>query len=61
MKQLTINGVIFAEYLIENDTIFLKMLKKIVPSNAQVSENVLILIAQSLEEKKFERASYLNN
>lgn len=61
IKSLIINDVLYAEYIIENDTIFLKMLRMVIPDNARVSENMLISIVQDVENTKFQRASFLNN
>lgn len=60
-KSLIINDIVFAEYIIEDDTIYLKMIRKVIPSNDQVSENLLISIVQSVENATFTRAAYLNN
>lgn len=61
IKRLIINDILYAVYLIEDDVIYLKMIRKVIPDNALVSENLLIAIVQSIEETKFTRASYLNN
>lgn len=60
-KSLIINDIVFAEYIIEDDIIYLKMIRKVIPENDLVSENLLISIVQSVENATFTRAAYLNN
>lgn len=61
IKKLKINDIVYAEYLIEDGTIHMKMIRPIIEGNDNVSENVLMAIIQSLDDTGFVRAGYLNN
>lgn len=61
IKKLTINNIVYAEYIIKNGTIYLEMIRPIIEGNDRVSESILMAIVQSMDDDKFERADYLNN
>lgn len=62
IKELKINNTVYAKYIIKGEVIFLEMFKNIIPENRVMSENILVLIAKSIEvDSKFERANFLNN
>lgn len=62
MKELTINGKVYAKYEMEPGRLFLKMEIQIVPGsgNEQQSENLLIHLIQLIENTKFHAVGYLN-
>lgn len=64
MKDLTVNGVIYAKYEVDNnrfgDIIFIKKLINIIPDSEVDSENFLIHLIGLIENKKFVSAGYLN-
>lgn len=60
MKELNINGQVFAKYEIEGDALFLKMIIPIVKDNARESEDILIFIIQQIESVELKSISYLN-
>lgn len=62
MKELIINGKVYAKYEIEGSILFLKMIIQIVEGKGKEiqSENLLIHIIQSIENKKLHSVSYLN-
>lgn len=59
-KELTINGVLYAHYIIENRTLYLKTRKNIVPNDKIKSENYFIAIISLIERKEINIVSYLN-
>lgn len=59
-KELIIDNVVYAKYLIEEDIVYMKMLKEIIPGDGMASENDLIQKISILEGKKFSHAAYLN-
>lgn len=61
IKQLIINEILFAEYTVDSETVFLKMIRRPIPGNDLASEGLLITLIESVENIKFQRASYLNN
>ena len=60
IKELNINGVVYAKYLIENDIIFINVMKNIIKESAGESEDYLIFLISKIEDKQFSMASYLN-
>lgn len=60
MKELNINGKIFAKYETENSRIYLKNYIYIFPENKSLSEDIAINIIQVLENTHFTEAAYLN-
>lgn len=59
-QELTINGKIFAKYILEGNHLFLKRLISIIPYDDGQSEELLALIIGSCERVEIERLSYLN-
>lgn len=62
MKDLNINGQVYAKYKIDGSMLFLKMTIQIVSGkgNERQSEGLLIHIIMLVENKKFHSVSYLN-
>ena len=61
IKELTINGQLFAKYEIEHNILFLKMIIEIVPGNPKISEDILFnIISNCIEKRKFQGVGYLN-
>ncbi|NOT36426.1 MAG: hypothetical protein HOP11_03500 [Saprospiraceae bacterium] len=60
MKDLIINGLIYAKYEIDGDTIYIKMIIQVIPESSVASENALIYIIQLIENTIFNKACYLN-
>ena len=67
MKELIINGKVFAKYEIGyegkkefENVLFLKVLKKIYPADENLSEQAIINIIQLVEGKTFKAGGYLN-
>lgn len=60
IKELNINGVVYAKYLIENGIIFINVTKDIIEGNKKESEEFLILLISKLEDEPFSSAGYLN-
>jgi hypothetical protein len=54
MKELTINGQVFAKYQLDGGTIFIKMLTK------EMSEDLAIHLIGLVEATKITHAAYLN-
>lgn len=59
-KELTINGTVYAQYIIEKDVMWLKVRKDIVPGDRAESENLLIELISLVEKKSIPLVSYLN-
>lgn len=59
-KELTINGIVYAQYIIEKDVMWLKVRKDIVPGDRAESENLLIELISLVEKKPIPLVSYLN-
>ena len=47
IKELTINGVLYAKYHMDGDVLFLKVIKYIIPKNEIQSENLLLTLSQA--------------
>lgn len=60
MKELIINGKVYAKYEMDGKTIYLKMIIQMLKDYPNVSENLLVNIIQVVEERSFTRVSYLN-
>jgi hypothetical protein len=62
MKRLMINDVCYAKYELDGERLFLKMIRQIIPGKDNVgdSENLLVYIIQSIENKKFKYVGFLN-
>lgn len=62
MKELIINGTVYAKYEIDNNNLFFKMINQIVKGkrNERQSEDLLIHIIQLVENTKFYWVGYLN-
>lgn len=54
IKSLTINGVIYAKYLMNGETIHLSMESEVIP------EDAVIQIISLVENRKFSLAGFLN-
>lgn len=61
IKELNINGEVYAKYEMEGSTLFLKMIIQIVEGKDNVikSENLLINIIQLVEKRMFNTVVYL--
>ena len=59
-RELIINNVLYAKYILEGNHVFLKMIQEVEPESAQKSEDWLIMVIQGIEHTKIEKASYLN-
>lgn len=60
-KKLKVNDILFAEYEIENNVLFLKQrVKSIAGMDTKNSENFCIALIQHIENRTFLGASYLN-
>lgn len=60
IKELIVNGKLFAKYQILNDTIHLNPKVVIFPDNEMLSEDCLVKIIEQVEGVNFQFASYLN-
>lgn len=60
IKELNINGIVYAKYQVGDSILFLKVVKQIIPKNEFESENFLVKVISSVEKKKFQYMSYLN-
>jgi hypothetical protein len=60
MKDLNINGKIYARYEMDGSRLFLKVIIPIVRESERKSEDLLIHIIQLVEDRKFHSVSYLN-
>lgn len=62
MKELNINGQVYAKYEMDGNMLSLKMIIQIIKGkeNIRQSEDLLIHIIQLVEDKKFHTVSYLN-
>jgi len=60
IKELTINGVLYAKYEPSGDILFLKMIENIIPDHARESEDCVIALIGLLERKEFTSCAYLN-
>jgi len=60
MKELNINGKIYAKYEIEGSRLYIKMIIQIVKGNEKQSEDLLIHIIQLIEDIIFFEVAYLN-
>lgn len=60
IKELTINNIVYAKYLINGGTLHFKMMKKIIANDNEASEDILTQIISSIERKKFSYMAYLN-
>ena len=62
VKQLTINGTVYAEYQIIGNAIYFKMMIQIIEGegNEEASEDLLLKIIYMVEKVDFEYAGYLN-
>lgn len=58
IKDLTINGQVFAKYEIEKDILFLHTIIKIIPENE--TEEVLANIIKKIEHVEINKIAYLN-
>lgn len=59
-KELVINNVLYAHYLIENKILYLKIRKNIIKDDKKKSEDYLIDLISLIERKKVAYAAYLN-
>lgn len=59
-KELVINNVLYAHYLIEDQVIYLKIRKNIIKDDKKKSENFLIDLISLIERKKVSYAAYFN-
>lgn len=60
MKELIINGEIYAKYEYEGYHLYLKVIKQLIKGNDEKSENLAVYLIQYVENKKFYCVSYLN-
>lgn len=60
MKELIINGKVYAKYEMDGKTIYLKMIIQMLKGYPNESENLLVNIIQGVEERHFTRVAYLN-
>lgn len=59
-KDLVINNVLYANYIIDNQVLYLKIRKNIVRDDKRASEDLLINLISLIERKKIREAAYLN-
>lgn len=59
-KSLTINGITYAKYELDGDTIYLKVIKLIFDGNESQSEDFIIEIISAIEKRKITKAGFLN-
>lgn len=59
-KELVINNVLYAHYLMEKGVLFLKPRKDIVKGDKRKSEDFLIQLISLIERKKIPYVAYLN-
>jgi len=59
-KELVINNVLYAHYLIENQWIYMKIRKNIIKDDKKASENFLVDLISLIERKKVSYVAYLN-
>lgn len=59
-KDLVINNVVYATYLIEDRVLYLKVRKNIIKEDKARSESYLIDLISLIERKKVSYAAYLN-
>lgn len=59
-KELIINGVLYAHYLIENSWMYLKVRKNIIKDDKKKSETFLFDLISLIERKKVSYVAYLN-
>ncbi len=60
IKTLTINGVMYAKYLMEGDLLYLNVNKATSPNNVAQFEDFIADIVSLIERKKFKGLAYLN-
>ena len=60
IKELLINGKLYAKYELKGDHVFLKMIIQVFKSHEGDSEDWLISVIQGIEGVKITKASYLN-
>jgi len=59
-KELVINGILYADYLIEGGMLFLKMRKNIIGDDAKRSEDLMVEIISGIERKRVKYMAHLN-
>lgn len=59
-KELVINGVLYAHYLIEGKAMWIKVRKDIILGDGNKSQDFLVELIQLVEKKKLSYVSYLN-
>lgn len=60
MQTLTINGIEYAKYEMQDRTIFIKVLQQLPNCDTVETEDILIGLIQILESTSFKAAGYLN-
>lgn len=60
IKDLTINGTVYAKYQILDKVLYLKPVKNIGKLNNQKSEDLTIFLIQQIEPEKIKEVGYLN-
>lgn len=60
MKELIINGKVYAKYQVEGMTLYYKMIILIYEYSKVESEEMIIKIIQSVENREFLNVGYLN-
>lgn len=60
IKELTINGILYAKYHMKGNTLFLKKVKNIIPDHDEDSEDCMAAIIGLIEQREFTSLSFLN-
>jgi hypothetical protein len=60
IKELTINGVLYAKYHMDGDVLFFKHIKNIIPDNDKDSEDCATSIIGLIEQREFTSLAFLN-
>lgn len=60
IKDLNINGIIHAKYIIDKEILYLKCLVNFFKKDLTSSEYICIEIIKCIEEQKFKTVAYLN-
>ena len=60
MKELIINGKVYAKYEMDGTMLYLKMIIHMIKGDPIESENLLVKIIHSVEDRHITSVSYLN-
>lgn len=59
-KELVINAILYAHYIIEDGTLFIKLRKNIIKDSYGKSEDLMVQIISLIERKRVEYVAHLN-